>query len=103
MLMPPDPGEQPDMKQLPSNVLPYKQTPEFDEQTVPKGLLHEHQTKEAVLGKIVVLEGKLQYTINEPEVETVILVPGTIGVVEPTVKHEVKPLGKVRFYVEFCR
>lgn len=89
------------MKQLPNTVTPYKRTPEFDELTVPKGLLHEHQTKEAVWGKIVVLEGKLQYTINEPQKEVIILDPDTIGVVEPTVRHEVRPLGKVRFYVEF--
>lgn len=91
------------MKQLPHNVAPYKRTPEFDEHTVPQGLLHEHQTKESVWGKIVVLEGKLQYTINEPEKEIIILDPENNGVVEPTVRHEVKPLGKVRFYVEFNR
>lgn len=91
------------MKQLPSTVIPYKRTPEFDEQTVPKGLLHEHRTKEAVWGKIVILEGLLQYTINEPEKEVIILDPDNHGVVEPAVLHEVKPLGKVRFYVEFHR
>jgi len=56
-----------------------------------------------VWGKIVVLEGELQYTINEPETEVIILDSDHIGVVEPTVRHEVKPLGKVRFYVEFHR
>lgn len=91
------------MKQLPIDVAPYKRTPEFDELTVPKGLLHEHQTKDSVWGKIVVLEGELQYTINEPEKEINILSPGSFGVVEPTIRHEVKPLGKVRFYVEFYR
>lgn len=91
------------MKQLPSTVAPYKRTPEFDEQTVPKGLLHEHQTKESVWGTIVVLEGRLEYTITEPLSEVIILAPGTVGIVEPTVRHQVKPLGKVRFYVEFHR
>jgi len=91
------------MKQLPSNVTAYKRTPEFTEDTVPAGLLHAHQTKESVWGKIVVLEGQLQYTINEPEKEVVVLDQNTFGVVEPTVLHEVKPLGKVRFYVEFHR
>ncbi len=64
---------------------------------------HEHQTKESVWGTIVVLEGRLEYTINEPHTEVVILDPGTLGIVEPTVRHQVKPLGKVRFYVEFHR
>ncbi len=91
------------MKSLPNNVTPYKRTPEFDESTIPKGLLHEHQTKAAVWGKIVVLDGELQYTINEPEEEQIILNQDSVGIVEPTIRHEVKPLGKVRFYVEFYR
>lgn len=89
------------MKQLPNNVVPYKRTPEFTQENVPAGLLHAHQTKELVWAKIVVLEGQLQYTINEPEPEIIILDPSVHGVVEPTVLHEIKPLGKVRFYVEF--
>lgn len=91
------------MKQLPGNVTPYKRTPEFTEESVPTGLLHAHQTKESVWAKIVVLDGELQYTINGPETEVVVLNSNTYGVVEPTVLHEVKPLGRVRFYVEFHR
>lgn len=91
------------MKQLPNNVSPYKRTPEFTEENVPAGLLCAHQTKESVWGKIVILEGKLQYTILEPEQEVVILDESLYGIVEPTILHEVKPLGKVRFYVEFHR
>jgi len=37
----------------------------------------------------------------EPEVEEVMLSPGTPGVVEPAWLHEVKPKGQVRFFVEF--
>ena len=91
------------MKQLPSNVAPYKRTPEFTEESVPAGLLNSHQTKELVWAKIVILEGRLQYTIHGPEQEVIILDDSVYGVVEPTVLHEVKPLGNVRFYVEFHR
>ena len=91
------------MKALPADVKSYKKTPEFDETSVPKGLLKAHQTKEGVWGKIVVLEGKLKYTINEPETEVIILDENNYGVVEPTIYHEVEPLGSVRFYVEFYR
>jgi len=90
------------MKSLPDNVVAYKKTPEFDESSVPKGLLNNHQTKEGVWGKIILLEGKLLYTINEPK-EEIYLDANNSGVVEPTVYHQVKPLGKVRFYVEFYR
>lgn len=90
------------MKSLPDNVVAYKKTPEFDESSVPNGLLNNHQTKEGVWGKIVILEGRLLYTINESK-EEIYLDSNNSGVVEPTVYHQVKPLGKVRFYVEFYR
>ncbi|ARN73753.1 DUF1971 domain-containing protein [Oceanicoccus sagamiensis] len=89
------------MKNLPEHIVPYKKTPTFDQDTVPKGLLKAHQTKAGVWGKIVILEGELEYTINEPETEVIILSPQRYGVVEPTIYHQVKPLGAVKFYVEF--
>ena len=91
------------MKDLPTEVSSYKRTPEFSNETVPKGLLRAHQTKEGTWGKIVVLEGKLRYRILEPEVEEIDLCPSNCGIVEPTVHHEVVPLNRVRFYVEFYR
>ena len=62
-----------------------------------------HRTKAGTWGKIVVLEGRLRYRILEPEVVDLDLSPGTFGVVEPGVTHEVLPMGDVRFYVEFYR
>ena len=91
------------MKNLPKDVDAYKKTPEFTQATVPAGLLKDHQTKQNVWGKIVVLEGELKYTIIEPELEIVKLNEHKYGVVEPTIVHHVAPLGKVRFYVEFYR
>ncbi|UTA48046.1 DUF1971 domain-containing protein [Simiduia sp. 21SJ11W-1] len=91
------------MKTLPEHLVAYKKTPVFSETTVPAGLLKEHQTKAGAWGKIVVLEGELEYTINEPETETLVLTPARFGVVEPQILHQVKPLGTVQFYVEFYR
>lgn len=91
------------MKNLPDNVVAYKKTPEFTETTVPDGLLKNHQTKTNIWGKIIVLEGLLQYTIIEPTSEIMELNESRYGIVEPTMLHHVKPLGKVRFYVEFYR
>lgn len=91
------------MKELPGHVQPYKKTPEFNEETVPAGLLRDHTTKEGVWGKIVLLSGRLEYTIQAPEQEVIKLSPNIFGVVEPTIKHHIKPLGAVRFYVEFYR
>lgn len=89
------------MKSMPENVVPYKRTPEFNEASVPAALLNAHQTKEGVWGKIVVIEGELEYTILEPQPQVYILDRDNFGVVEPTVLHHVKPLGPMKFYVEF--
>ena len=91
------------MRAIPDACTAYKRTPEFDEVTVPPGLLRSHQTKADTWGKIVVLEGRLVYRILEPHVEEYLLQPGCEGVVEPQVLHEVAPQGRVRFYVEFYR
>lgn len=105
------------MKQLPDTAVPYRRTSEFDEQSVPAGLLRAHSTKAGVWGRIRVLEGRLLYRIlpdagsgdsagdsqgpGQPGGEEVELVPGTDGVIEPTALHQVEPLGRVRFFVEF--
>ena len=88
------------MKSLPDNVVAYKRTPEFDESSIPTGLLNNHQTKEGVWGKIVVVSGKLLYTIQDP-FEEILLDSYKYGVVEPAVLHQVKPIGHVDFFVEF--
>jgi tellurite resistance-related uncharacterized protein len=75
------------MKELPVNVKAYKKTPIFDQDSVPKGLLRDHCTKENVWGKICVLEGSLLYTINSNPPEKVMLNKENFGVVEPEVLH----------------
>lgn len=91
------------MRALPENLVAYKRTPEFDQDSVPAGLLRSHRTKAGVWGRIHVLEGALHYRILEPFLEPHRLEPGTDGVVEPEIPHEVEPEGSVRFYVEFLR
>lgn len=91
------------MKSLPPDVVPYRRTAEFSEITVPDALRRRHTTKRGVGGRIHVLEGSLRYRILEPQIEEHVLSADHPGVVEPEVPHEVEPLGKVRFYVEFLR
>ncbi len=90
------------MKSMPDNVTAYGRTPEYDEDSVPDMWLGSHTTKQGVWVKIIVLEGRLLYVIREPR-EEILLEPDRIGVVEPRVSHLVKPIGKVRFYLEFYR
>jgi len=91
------------MKNLPENVIAYKQTPEFNQESVPAGLLKSHQTKAGTWGQIKILSGKLMYRILEPELEEIELSPERFGVVEPTVLHELVMTEPVRFQVIFLR
>ena len=91
---------------LPAEVQSYSRTAEFTEATVPAGLLRSHTTKAGAWGLIHVLEGRLAYRITDPRRprSDAVLTPASgPGVVEPTILHEVEPLGPVRFFVEFLR
>ena len=89
------------MKLLPDNDNPATKNSEFDETSEPEGLLHNHQTKANVWVKIVVLEGKLKDIVHKSKDQTYVLDVNKCGEVESVVRHEVKPLGSVRFYVQF--
>ena len=90
-----------DLPVLPVGATVYKSTAVFDERSVPKGLLANHQTKAGTWGCIVVIEGRLLYAIDEGG--SWVLRPGINGVIEPRVLHRVAPQGQVRFRVDFLR
>jgi len=91
------------VKQLPPDLVAYRRTAEFTAHSVPAALRRRHSTRKGVWGRICVEQGRLRYRILEPQVEEHLLSPGSPGVVEPEVPHEVSPEGEVRFYVEFLR
>jgi tellurite resistance-related uncharacterized protein len=59
---------------LPAGLTAYKQTPIFDQDSLPAGLRREHRTKAGVWALIHVVEGSLLYRILEPPSEQVLLV-----------------------------
>lgn len=89
------------MKKLPLNVTSYKKTPVFTQETIPKGLLHRHTTKDGSWGKISVISGQLRYRIFTSPPEEHQLTPNSPGIIEPQVPHQVELLDPVEFYVEF--
>ena len=91
------------MNGLPDGVTRRGKTAEFTEHSMPDGLRNKHRTAAYTWGRIVILEGKLRYRVLEPEIRESELSPGKPGVIEPGVAHEVEPLGKVRFCIEFYR
>ncbi|MEN9726295.1 MAG: hypothetical protein RL434_661 [Pseudomonadota bacterium] len=86
----------------PADLVAYKRTPEFTEHTVPAALLRDHRTKPGVWARILVLEGKLHYQVDSLGI-TETLTPDQPGKVWPEIPHHVRPLGQVRFLVEFLR
>ena len=94
------------IERLPEGVAPYKRTPTFTQETIPAGLLNDHQTKEGTWGLVCVEEGELRYIVTDPRrtPSDVTLSKGTPpGIVEPTILHRVEPIGTVRFHVEFWK
>lgn len=76
----------------------YRSTPEFNQDTVPKGLLANHSLKKGAWGKLVVLDGEVAFhegserTVVTPQIEHTIL---------PEVVHHLELVGPVRFRVDF--
>ena len=89
-----------EMAQLPEGLMVYKQTPTFNEVTLPAALRADHRTKPGVWAQIVVEDGKLEYQCARG---TFILKPGVVGIVEPDSPHQVKPVQSVRVHVRFLR
>jgi tellurite resistance-related uncharacterized protein len=88
------------MGTFPDDVAEYKRTPTFSESDVPAGLLRDHRTKPGTWARLVVEEGRLEYTCRRG---TFILKPGTPGVIEPEQPHHVRVIEPVRFHVVFLR
>jgi tellurite resistance-related uncharacterized protein len=91
------------MPSLPAGVARYKQTAEFDAQTLPSGLRSRHTLKPGTWGRIVVLEGELLYVIEHEPGTAFVLTPTLPGIVPPEVEHHVEPRGPVRLHIEFYR
>lgn len=91
---------------LPDGLAPYHRTPDFTAATVPAALLADHDTKAGTWGLIHVAAGTLRYRITDPRrdaLEIVLTPDSPPGIVEPTVRHHVEPIGDVVFHVEFWR
>ena len=91
------------MPRLPDGVEVYKETAVFDESTVPAGLLASHSLRAGTWGRIVVLEGKVDYVIEDDPPLAFVLRPGVDGTVAPESPHHVRLQPGARFKVCFLR
>jgi tellurite resistance-related uncharacterized protein len=90
-------------KNLPDDVRKYSETPVFNEQTVPDNLTSEHNLKAGVWGKLCVIAGHLDYHVPGAPDQKHAIETGEHVVIEPRQVHFVRPIGDVRFKVEFYR
>jgi len=88
---------------LPDNVVKYAETPIFTEETVPQKLLSVHDTKPGVWGRLIILEGAVDYIIPGPPSMRQSLNETVNGIIEPTILHHLELTGPVRFKVEFLK
>lgn len=86
---------------LPDGVRKHGETKLFTEATVPNALLNQHDTKPGVWGRLMVIDGALDYILTGPPEVSRRVDAGDFAVIEPTVLHRVGLVGPVRFRVEF--
>ena len=91
-----------DRMEWPVDVRPYR-TREFDDATLPAGLVRDHATARGVWARIHVRQGVLDYHVGEPINRTLRLAAGSVGIVVPQVRHRIEPMGRVRLRIEFAR
>lgn len=88
---------------LPDSVKKYAESPVFTEKTVPKKLTREHDTKPGVWGRLIVLEGKLDFVIPGPPSKTYHIDKDRPAIIEPTVLHYIVLGGPLKFKIEFLK
>lgn len=90
---------------LPDGLTLQRTTDDFDEQTVPPGLLKTHRIAAGVWGMLRVRDGAVRFivedeTVAEPAVD---LGPGESTVIPSDVAHRVELGPGARFAIEFYR
>ena len=87
--------------ELPAGVALVRTTAEFDERSVPRGLLRAHRVAAGVWGRLVVHGGSLTFGFDDEADSERVVEAGTSQVIPPARTHHVTIVGPVRFVVEF--
>lgn len=90
-----------DRAELPEGLHPVRSSPEWDEDSIPAGLLRAHRVASGTWGRIAVRDGHLRFTASTEPTLRVTVGPGGFQAIPPDVDHSVEPLGPVRFSVDF--
>jgi tellurite methyltransferase len=88
--------------EFPAAIRRVRSSPEWDERTVPPGLLRAHQLAAGTWGKLIVHQGALRFSLTgEPPVSVELVAGSPAQAIPPGVCHEVQPMGSVRFSIDF--
>lgn len=96
----------PPTSSMPPGLELVRTTPEFDETSVPGGLLAFHRVASGVWGRLVVVSGAIGFQFEDDDVDSDLIrtiAAGESQVIPPERPHRVVPIGAVRFVVEFHR
>ena len=91
------------MTDWPDDLVKYSETPVFTDETVPAKLTGEHKTKPGVWGRLVLLEGALEYVVPGAPQKSRSLAKNDYAIIEPQVVHYVAPRKGAAFRVEFYK
>jgi len=87
---------------LPEATRLVRSSPDWNEDTMPKGLLRAHRLAAGTWGRIVVKEGRLFFRMaGDPPLEAELAQSTPVQAIPPEVEHEVRLAGPVRFSIDF--
>ena len=92
-------GERPDT--LPEGLVHLRTTPEFDEHSVPSGLLAAHRVAAGVWGLLRVRSGSIDFVFEDGATPARRVRAGDTQVIPPGDRHHLELVGSVTFAVEF--
>lgn len=93
-----------DRREMPAGHAPYRRTPSFTLETLPRALLERHDTKAGIWALLVVLRGELELVEEGPEGEERQRVSaGQHAIIRPEVEHRVVPGEGLEFFLELWR
>lgn len=91
-----------DRAELPFAVRLVRSSPLWDERTMPRGLLRSHRLSVGTWGVLKVHEGDLGFSVlGDAPLSMVLHRDSPDWAIPPEVAHEVRPLGPVRFSIDF--
>ena len=91
-----------DIPVLPDELTLVETSPVYQRETIPDEMTSDYLLDEGKWAKVIVKKGLLQFLVHVDPTVAFILDDQLSGVVQPGVKHDIKPaMGDVEFYLEF--